>query len=122
MAIDDKIRDKKQQHYDIKREVSNLSVLSPGKIDKYEYPTGQEILPADQTRAIEQTKFKYIHLGKAFEKQIKAIEDQGRKKVKTLKLLNPEDKKINSIEGIFPKTLNNSIIRNKFRKAKEQQE
>ena len=119
MAIDDKISNKKKKHYDIKREVSKLSVLSPGKIDKYEYPTGQEILPPDQTRAIEQTKFKYIHLGKAFEKQIKAMEDQGRKKVKTLKLLNPEDKKINSIEGIFPKTLDNSIIRNKFKKAKE---
>ena len=46
MAIDNKIRDQKLQ-YDIKREASKMSGLSSGKIDKYEYLTGQEILPSD---------------------------------------------------------------------------
>ena len=48
-----------------------ISTLSPGKIDKYEYLTGEEILPPDQSRIIEQTKFTYSPLGKALEKQTK---------------------------------------------------
>ena len=43
MKIEDKIRDEKL-HYDIKREAAKISVLSFGKIDKYEYFTGEEIL------------------------------------------------------------------------------
>ena len=41
------------------------------KIDKYEYLTGEEILPPDQRTVIEQANFSYSALGKAFEKQIK---------------------------------------------------
>ena len=55
-----------------------------GKIDKYKYLTDEEILPSDQSRIIEQAKFTYYPLGKAFEKQIKTIEDQGEKQIKTL--------------------------------------
>ena len=53
----DKIRDEKLQFY-IKRE-AKISVLSSGKIDKYEYLTGEEILPSDQRRVFEQNKFTY---------------------------------------------------------------
>ena len=77
MITDDKIRDEKLQHY-INREAEKISVLS-GKINKYEYLTGKEILPSDQSRIIEQAKFIHSPLGKAFEKQIKIIEDQGKK-------------------------------------------
>ena len=77
MTIDDKIRDEKLQ-YDINREAA-ISALSSGKIDKYEYLTGEEILSPEQRRMIEQAKFTYSPLGKAFEKQIKTIEDQGKK-------------------------------------------
>ena len=76
--IDDKIRNEKLQ-YNSKREVAKLSTLLSGKIDKYEYLTGKEILPFDQRRVIEQAKFAYSPLGKAFEKQAKAIEEQGKK-------------------------------------------
>ena len=44
MAIDDKIRNEKRL-YDINREASKISVLSSGKTDKYEFLTGEEILP-----------------------------------------------------------------------------
>ena len=77
MITDDKIRDEKLQHY-INREAEKISVLS-GKINKYEYLTGKEILPSDQSRIIEQAKFIHSPLGKAFEKQIKIIEDHGKK-------------------------------------------
>ena len=38
----------------------------------------------------EQTKFTYSSLGKAFEKQIKTIEDQGEKQITALKILEPK--------------------------------
>ena len=41
--IDDKIRNEKLQ-YDINREVAKILALSPGKSDKYEFLTGEEIL------------------------------------------------------------------------------
>ena len=52
------------------------------KIGKYEYHTGEEILSSNQKQIIEQTKFTYSALGKAFEKQIKTIEDPGKNKLK----------------------------------------
>ena len=61
MTIDDKIRDEKLQ-YDINREAAKIPALSSGKIDKYEYLTGEEILPRGQKRAIEQAKFTYSPL------------------------------------------------------------
>ena len=67
MTIDDKIRDEKL-HYDIKREAAKISAISSRKIDKYEYLTGEEILPSDQSRIIEQAKFTYSPFGKGFEK------------------------------------------------------
>ena len=67
MTIDDKIIDEKIQ-YGINREPAKISALSSGEIDKYEYLTGEEILPSDQSRITEQDKFTYFLLGKAFEK------------------------------------------------------
>ena len=42
--------------YNINREAAKISSLSSGKIGKYEYYTGEEILPSDQRRVIEQAK------------------------------------------------------------------
>ena len=83
MTIDDQIRDEKLQ-YDINREAAKISALSSNKIGKYEYLTGEKILPSNQKQIIEQAKYTYSPLGKAFEKQIKTIEDQGKKQVKAL--------------------------------------
>ena len=70
MTIHDKIRDEKPR-YDINREAAKVSALSSGKINKYECLTGEEILPSDQRRVIEQARLTYFCLVKAFEKQIK---------------------------------------------------
>ena len=84
MTIDDHIRDEKLQ-YDINREAAKISALSSGKIDKFEYVTGEEILPSsNQIQILEQAKFTYSPLGKTFEKQIKTIEDQGEKQIKAI--------------------------------------
>ena len=47
MTIEDQIKDEKLQ-YDINREAAKISALSSGKIDKYEYFTGEEILLSNQ--------------------------------------------------------------------------
>ena len=84
MTINDQIRDEKLQ-YDINREASKISALSSGNIQKYEYLTGEDILPSNQQQIIEQAKFTYSPLGKAFEKQMKTIEDQSKNKLMLLK-------------------------------------
>ena len=87
MRTDDKIRDEKLQ-YDINEEAAKISALSSGNIDKYEYLTGEETLPSDQRRVIEQAKSTYSTLGKDLEKQTKTIEDQEKKnKSKQLKII-----------------------------------
>ena len=90
MTINDQIRYEKLQ-YDINRETAKISALSSGKIRKCEYLIGEDILPSNQKQIIEQAKFTYSPLGKAFEKQIKTIEDQGQKQVDALKDLKPKE-------------------------------
>ena len=63
MTIEGQIKDEKLQ-YDIYREAAKISALSSGKIDKYEYLTGEEILPSNQQQIIQQAKFTYSPLGK----------------------------------------------------------
>ena len=68
MTTADKFKDEKLQ-YDIKREAAKVLALSSGKIDKYEYLTGEEILPSSGRQIIELTTFAYSTLGKALNKQ-----------------------------------------------------
>ena len=58
MTIEDQIKDEKLK-YDISREAAKISALSSGKSDKYEYLTGEEILPSNQQQIIQQAIFNY---------------------------------------------------------------
>ena len=117
MTINDHIRDEKLR-YDVNREAAKISALSLGKIHKYEYLTGEEILPSNQQQIIEQAKFTYSPLGKAFEKQIKTIEDQGQKQAEALNTLKSNDEL--TIEDVIPKsTLNNDKAEKELDKIKE---
>ena len=110
MTIEDQIKDEKLQ-YDITREAAKISALSSGKLDKYEYLTGEEILPSNQQQIIQQAKFNYSPLGKALEKQVKTIKDQGEKQVVALESLKDSDKKLTPIEDFIPtENLNPEII------------
>ena len=93
MTINHQIRDEKLQ-YDLNRKAADISDLSLGKIGEYEYLTGKEILPSNQQQIIEQAKFTYFPLGKAFEKQAKSIEDHGEKQVETSKNLKDYNKQL----------------------------
>ena len=107
MTIDYQIEDEKLL-YDINTEVAKTSALSSDKINKYEYLTGEKILPSNWKQIIEQVKFTYSPLGKAFEKQIKTIEDQGEKQIKAI-----QDKgEIKTIIKYAYSNTNNPLISN----------
>ena len=117
MKTDDKIRDKKLE-YDINREAAKISALS----------SGEEILSSHQTRIIEQAKFTYSPLGKAFEKQIKNNWRPWNKtswrfkSFKTNKKINQVNQQsqqdIKSIEGTLPKEMRTNEIRNEIDEIK----
>ena len=120
MTIEDQIKDEKLQ-YDINREAAKISALSSGKIDKYEYLTGEEILPSNQQQIIEQAKFTYSPLGKAFEKQTKTIEDQGEKQIKSIQdnkkqLTNTQEV---TIKNIIPENILNDEAKKEIHKISE---
>ena len=118
MTIEDQMKDEKLQ-YDINREAAKISALSSGKLDKYEYLTGEEILPSNQQQIIQQAKFTYSPLEKAFEKQTKTIEDQGEKQVVALESLKDSDKKLTPIKDFIPiENLNPEII-NEIKRIEE---
>ena len=105
MTINDQIKDEKLQ-YVFNREAAKISALSPGKIHKYEYLTGEDILPSNNQQIIEQARFTYSPLGKAFDKQIKTIKDQGKNQVDALNTLKSDKNKklkINN-EDIIPES------------------
>ena len=118
MTIEDQIKDEKLQ-YDINREAAKISALSSSKLDKYEYLTGEEILPSNQQQIIQQAKFNYSPLGNAIEKQIKTIKDQGEKQVVALESLKDSDKKLTAIKDFIPiENLNPEII-NEIKRIEE---
>ena len=100
MTINDQIKDEKLQ-YDINREAVKIWAWSSGKIHKYEYLTVEDILPSNQQQIIKQVKFTYSPLGKAFEKRIKAIEDQGKKQVYALENLKDTNKQVVNINDDY---------------------
>ena len=55
IITDEKLRDEKTQ-YNMDREAEKTSALTSGKIDKYEYLTGKEILSAGPGQIKEQAK------------------------------------------------------------------
>ena len=117
MTINDQIRDEKLR-YDINREAAKISALSSCKIHKYEYLTDEDILPSNQQQIIEPARFTYSPLGKAFEKQVKTIEDQGEKHAEALNTLKYNNQL--TIEDKIPKNaLNNDEAKKKLNKIKE---
>ena len=68
-------------------------------------------MPSNQQQIIEQAKFTYSPLGKAFEKQIKTIEDQGQKQIDALNTLKSNNQL--TIKDLVPKNaLNNDEAKN----------
>ena len=109
--------------YDINREAAEISAKSLDKFHKYEYLTGEDILPSNQQQIIEQATFTYSPLGKALGKQIITIEDQGKKEVEALEKLKPkeETKPIEDKSNNLPEAtaIFNELIDERKKKMKE---
>ena len=80
MAIDDNIGDEKLQ-YDINGAAAKISSLWSGNIDRYEYITGEQILPFNQSRMIEQANFSYSTLAKLLKSKQKKPKKPANKKI-----------------------------------------
>ena len=133
MTTNDPIRDEKLQ-YDINRKAAELSALSSGKIDKYEYFTGEEILLSNQQQIIEQAKFTYSSLDNTYEnedtplisKQKEIFNELADKKIEEItnldKQFNPDDLlysyKGNTADAKFNQFDNASSLLDKIRDAK----
>ena len=98
------------------RQAAKISALSSAKIHKYEYLTVEDILPYNQQQIIDQAKFTYSPSGKAFEKQIKTIEDQGKKEVDALENLKDTNKQVVNINDDYEDKLLHSKEQEIFRK------
>ena len=85
MAVIKKIKDEKLQ-YKFYREPAEISVPSLGKFNKYEYVTGEKILPSGPSQVMEKAKFTFSPLGKAFEKQkqINAIKKHRNQQINAI--------------------------------------
>ena len=116
--LDRKIKQNEAQ-YDLDREAAKISALSSNNLDKHEYLTGEDLGLKPST--VEQAKFEYSPLGKVFnkglseedkkeelfkrikniegknEKQLKAIQDQGRKQLEEIKNINVGSKPLKTI-------------------------
>ena len=83
----------------------------------YEYMDSWE--KSNQQQIIEQAKFTYSPLGKAFEKQTKTIEDKGKKQVEALNTLKSKSQLLR-IEDVIPKiALNNGEAKKELDKISE---
>ena len=73
---------KKQAHYDLDRQTAKISVLSSGNLSKYEFLTGNNVLPKkDLLEKAEVIKrFEYFLLGK----ELKAQTGIAKKQYKNL--------------------------------------
>ena len=100
--MDQKIKDKKLR-YDINRET--IKILAKIYLSKLiNMNILEKVLPSNQCQIIQQTKFTYSPIGKAFEKQARTIENQGREKVKASKVLKAfEEQKSRSVKDMLLK-------------------
>ena len=104
MTIEDQIKDAKLQ-YDINRKAAKILALSSGKIDKYDYLTGEKILPTNRQQTIKQAKCTYSLLVKAFEKQTKTIKGQREKQIKAIQDNKEQSVNINNDDDYKNKLL-----------------
>ena len=80
MTIKDQIGDKKLQ-YDNNREAVKISALSSGKIDTYEYLTGEEILPSNEQNKQNKLNLLTLHKEKLLKNKQKQLKIKEKNKL-----------------------------------------
>ena len=93
--LDNKIRQNKA-NYELYRKNAKLSALSSGKLDKYEYLTGEDL--GYRPDPVQKAKFEYSPLGQVFNKGLDFSEKQEGL-LKRLKILRAiEGRKDNQVD------------------------
>ena len=116
--LDRKIKQNEAQ-YDLDRKAAKISASPSKNLPKYEYLTGDDL--GYEPRALEQARFDYSPLSKFLnkglteeekkegplkilkniegrnEKQLKAIEDQGKKQLDVIKIIETDSKSLKAI-------------------------
>ena len=106
--------------YNVKREATKIYVLSSGKIDRYQYLTGELIPSLDQSRIIDQAKSTYFLYKKVFDKQTKTLLKIMNKLSWSLKILKSSketitiDKKFHLKRKLNPEIVNEIKCVEKF--------
>ena len=80
MTIEDQIRDEKLQ-CDINREAAKLSASSSGKIDKYKYLTGEEIMLSNQQEIIVKLNLLILFCGRLLKNKQKQLKIKEKNKL-----------------------------------------
>ena len=76
---------------DLRQTAAKISALKSGNIDKYEFLTDTDIVPRGADSSLADVQFEYSPLGKAFDKQVKAIQEQGQRQVAAIKQIAQPD-------------------------------
>ena len=99
MAIDDQIKNRKPQH-DCKIEAAKIPALPSDNIDKYQYLTGEEILPSNQKQIIEQASLLILLWKKLLENKQKQLKIHKKNRLKEL-----ESMENNSLNPVVKKSI-----------------
>ena len=92
--LDNKIRQNKAD-YDLYRKNAKISALSSGRLDKYEYLTGEDL--GYRPDPVQKAKFEYSPLGQVFNK---GLDSNERQEGLLNRLKNIEDKTDNQLRAI----------------------
>ena len=111
--LDNKIR-QNQADYDLYRKSAKISALSSGKLDKYEYLTGEDL--GYRPDPVQKAKFGYSPLGQVFNKGL----DSSEKQEGLLKRLkNIEDKTDNQLKAIEGQNNELDLVKNQKTKQSD---
>ena len=111
--LDNKIREN-QADYDLYRKNAKISSLSSGKLDKYEYLTGEDL--GYRPDPAQEAKFEYSPLGQVFNEGLDSSEKQeGLSK----RLKNIEDKTDNQLKAIEGQNNESDLVKNQKTKQSD---
>ena len=95
--LDNKIRQNKAD-YDLHRKNAKILALSPGKLDKYQYLTAEDL--GYRPDPIQKAKFGYSTLGQVFNKGLNLNEKQEGLLKRPKNIEDKNDNQLRAIEGL----------------------
>ena len=114
IILDNKIRQNKAD-YDLYRKNAKISALSSGKLDKYEYLTGEDL--GYRPDPVQKAKFEYSPLVQVFNKGSDKIEKSEGLLKRLKNIEGKSDNQLRAIEGLKDNQL--GLVENKKTKQSD---